>query len=265
MAFWGDYHTHTVYSHGKGTIEENVLRAVRLGMKEIAITDHGFRHMTYNVRRMDWKIMREEVDFLKIKYPSIKVYLGLETNLSSRRGKADILPTDMSILDIVVCGYHKFVLPDRLSDFGMFFLPNFIWGNTEKCSAKLIKRNTDAYIKLLEKYDIDIVSHINYGIKADAAEVARACRHFGTYVELNGKRISMTDKELAVIASEGTEFICDSDAHSINRVGDFSVPVAAVERVGIPYSQIANWERLPRFRSRIKKGLYDNASASDKP
>ena len=157
------------------------------------------------------------------------------------------------------------MLPDRLSDFGMFFLPNFIWGNTEKCSAKLIKRNTDAYIKLLEKYDIDIVSHINYGIKADAAEVARACRHFGTYVELNGKRISMTDKELAVIASEGTEFICDSDAHSVNRVGDFSVPVAAVERVGIPYSQIANWERLPRFRSRIKKGLYDNASASDKP
>ena len=103
---------------------------------------------------------------------------------------------------------------------------------------------------------MDIVSHINYGIKADAVEVARACRHFGTYVELNGKRISMTDKELELIAAEGTEFICDSDAHSVERVGDFSVPIAAIERVGIPYSQIANWERLPRFRSRKEKGLY---------
>ena len=256
MSFWGDYHTHTIYSHGKGTIEENVVRALKSGLKEIAITDHGFRHMTYNVRRMDWKTMRQETEFLKTKYPSINIYLGLETNLSSRRGKADILPSDMPMLDLVICGYHKFVLPDKLSDFGMFFLPNFIFGNTEKSSAKLIKRNTDAYIKLLEKSSVDIVSHINYGIKADAVEVARACRHYGTYVELNGKRISMTDKELELIAAEGAEFICDSDAHSVERVGDFSVPIAAIERVGIPYSQIANWERLPRFRSRKEKGLY---------
>lgn len=257
MSFWGDYHTHTVYSHGTGTIEENVLRAVRLGFKEIGITDHGFRHMTYNVRRMDWKAMREEVDLMKVKYPSIKVYLGLETNLSSRRGKADILPTDMPMLDLVICGYHKFVLPDRLSDVGAFFLPNFILGGTTKSTAKMIKRNTDAYIKMLEKYDIDIVSHINYGIKADAVEVARACAHFGTYVELNGKRVSMTDDELAAIAAEGIEFIVDSDAHSPGRVGEFSHPLAAVERVGIPYSQIANWERLPVFRSRKNKGFYE--------
>lgn len=78
MSFWGDYHTHTIYSHGKGTIEENVVRALKSGLKEIAITDHGFRHMTYNVRRMDWKTMRQETEFLKTKYPSINIYLGLK-------------------------------------------------------------------------------------------------------------------------------------------------------------------------------------------
>ena len=82
-------------------------------------------------------------------------------------------------------------------------------------------------------------------------------------VELNGKRISMTDEDLAKIAAEDVEFICDSDAHSVGRVGDFSVPVACIERVGIPYSQIANWERLPRFRSRIAKGLYDENKGGD--
>ena len=219
MAFWGDYHTHTIYSHGKGTIEENVLRAREIGLKEIAITDHGFRHMMYNVSRMDYRYMREDVENAKKKYPDINVYLGLETNLTSRHGKADVIESDMQKLDLLICGYHKFVLPD--------------------------------------KYDVDIVSHINYGIRADAVEVARACKYYGTYVELNGKRISMTDEDLAEMASEGAEFICDSDAHSVNRVGDFSVPVACIERVGIPYSQIANWERLPKFRSRRKKGLYD--------
>ena len=263
MAFWGDYHTHTIYSHGKGTIEENVLAAQKIGLKEIAITDHGFRHMMYNVRRMDFRYMREDVEFVKKKYPDINVYLGLETNLTSRFGKADVLSSDMPGLDLLICGYHKFVLPDKLSDFFKFFLPNFVFSNTDKNSKKTIARNTDAYIKLLESYDVDIVSHINYGIRADAVEVARACKHFGTYVELNGKRISMTDEDLAKIAAEDVEFICDSDAHSVGRVGDFSVPVACIERVGIPYSQIANWERLPRFRSRIAKGLYDENKGGD--
>ena len=44
MALFGDYHTHSVYSrrkHGKGTIEENVQSAVKKGLRQIAITDHG--------------------------------------------------------------------------------------------------------------------------------------------------------------------------------------------------------------------------------
>lgn len=109
---------------------------------------------------------------------------------------------------------------------------------------------------MLENYEIDIVSHINYAIKADAVEVARACKHFGTYVELNGKRISMKDEEIEKMAEEGVNFICDSDAHSPERVGDFSVPQAVVDKLKIPYELIANWEKFPRFRSRIKKGLY---------
>ena len=36
-----DYHTHTTFSHGKGSIEDNVKEAVKKGLKAIAITDHG--------------------------------------------------------------------------------------------------------------------------------------------------------------------------------------------------------------------------------
>ena len=35
MQILADYHTHTKYSHGKGTIEENVLEAISKGIKTI--------------------------------------------------------------------------------------------------------------------------------------------------------------------------------------------------------------------------------------
>ena len=38
MRILGDYHTHTTYTHGKSTVEENVEQAELLGLKEIAIT-----------------------------------------------------------------------------------------------------------------------------------------------------------------------------------------------------------------------------------
>ena len=53
MEILGDYHTHTVFSHGHGSIEDNVKAAIKMGLKEIAITDHGFSHNSYGVRRMD--------------------------------------------------------------------------------------------------------------------------------------------------------------------------------------------------------------------
>lgn len=254
MAFWGDYHTHTIYSHGKGTVEENVLQAIKIGLKEIAITDHGFKHLTYNVRRMDWPYIIADVNKMRIKYPQINLFLGLETNFNSMSGNVDILPSDMRFLDIVVCGYHKYVQPDKFIDAFGFFWPNFFLDTFRTSNKKVTTRNTDAYIRALEKYDLDIISHINYGITVDVLEVAKACIHYGTYVELNGKRINMTDAEIEKVAEIGGQFICDSDAHSVNRIGDFSAGEAVIERLHLPYDQIANWEKIPKFRSRqIKK------------
>ena len=60
-----DYHTHTTFSHGKGSIEDNVKAAVAAGLSGIAITDHGPGHLTYGVKRSDFPVMRAEVDRLR--------------------------------------------------------------------------------------------------------------------------------------------------------------------------------------------------------
>ena len=247
MAFWGDYHTHTVYSHGKGCIEENVLRAAKMGLKEIAIADHGFNHMFFNVRRSELPDMRRQIADLRIKYPCIQVYLSVESNVLDKQGHIDIKEKDWESLDLAVCGFHKLVFAPLSA--AAYFATN----NLGSKSAKTIARNTDAYVNAIIKNKIDILSHPGNFCKCDVREVARACKSYGTYFELNGKRIHLSDEELEIAAGEGVEFVCDSDAHTPRRVGDFSVAIAAIERVGIPYSSIANYDRLPAFRSRAKK------------
>ena len=51
MLLTGDYHTHTIYSHGSGTVMDNAVAAKELGLKEIAITDHGFEQMAFGIKR----------------------------------------------------------------------------------------------------------------------------------------------------------------------------------------------------------------------
>lgn len=78
--------------------------------------------------------MQEDVARVREKISGIDVYLGIESNLSSRKGKADINAAECEALDLIICGYHKFVIPDRISDTVLFFLPNFLFGDTEKSS-----------------------------------------------------------------------------------------------------------------------------------
>ena len=57
-----DLHTHTTFSHGKGSIEDNVKVAIEKGLKAIAITDHGPGHLTYGIKREAIPIMRKQID-----------------------------------------------------------------------------------------------------------------------------------------------------------------------------------------------------------
>ena len=50
MRVFADYHTHTVYSHGKNTVEENVVAAINANLKKIAISEHASSHLLYGVR-----------------------------------------------------------------------------------------------------------------------------------------------------------------------------------------------------------------------
>lgn len=249
MDFYGDYHTHTPYSHGKGKIEENVRRAAALGFKQVAITDHGFRHMMYNVKRRHVPAMQKEIAEAAERY-KIDVLMGLETNITGM-GAIDLKPSDYEFLDIVLCGYHKFVAPRRLRDFRHFF-GNLIFNKSEWHEKKWLSRNTDVYRSVIEKYKIDVITHINLDMPVDTVKVAKVCAETGTMIELNGKRIAFSDDQFRGMIETGVQFIVNSDAHRPERVGDFGPPLELLSRVPVPENRIANLNKKPVFRSHKK-------------
>ena len=78
MEILADYHTHTVYSHGKGSIEDNVKVAISKGIKKIGISDHGYKNVAYGVKIDDFEKMREEIDILKAQFGKLEVLMYLD-------------------------------------------------------------------------------------------------------------------------------------------------------------------------------------------
>ena len=248
MIILGDYHTHTKYSrhnHGRGTILENASAAAEKGLKQIAITDHGFNHMLYGVKRKEMPGIREEILTAR-EVAGVDILLGVEANLISLNGDIDLREEDYEYLDIVLMGHHKLVKYASKSDKYKLGLANLLEGPFAP-SKERINRNTTAFLKALDKQPIDIITHLNYGCPTDTLPVAKMAKQKGVLVELNGKRICFTDKEIEIMISEGVKFIINSDAHSPERVGEVNNAINLAFKLGIPPSQIVNLDKLPKF------------------
>lgn len=249
MILSADYHTHTVFSHGKGTIAENAEAAQKAGLKEIGITDHGFAHPAFGLRAGKLPKMRRLVDEAT-EQTGVKVLLGIESNIIGTDGAVDLKPKYYDKFDLFLAGFHKFVMYKFGSIFSLA-IPDITLSlfRAKHVSDRLIKENTKTFINVVKNNPVDVITHLNFCCYADAVEVAKACADYGTYLELNSKKTHLTDEELYAVCKTGVKFVVDSDAHTPSRVGEIELVKKTIERVGIPSDRIMNVDgRLPQFR-----------------
>lgn len=102
----GDLHTHSTYSDGLDSIEAMVRRALAIGHRYIAITDHSERANASRTVSLDALArQRDEIERLRERYPAIAILHGIEVDVMPD-GRLDFRDEVLATLDIVVASVH---------------------------------------------------------------------------------------------------------------------------------------------------------------
>ncbi len=230
----GDYHVHTTFSDGTGSVAECIERAISVGLTEIGIADH-----VSAVQPSVWEIPSiplakleryvAEVREAASRYDEITVLLGVEADYVPEHETQLRALLDGWPFDYVIGGVHgvdgfDFDDPARRRD------PR--WSDSDALFAAYY----ETVRRAAEFGGFDIIAHLDYiglwghtpgpavGDSIDAALDAIAAS--GAAIELNTDRFSdpagvmyPSDELLSAVGGRGTALVISSDAHAAEHVG----------------------------------------------
>ena len=235
MLLTGDYHTHTKYSknnHGKNTIHEMVAYAEDLGLESYGISDHGPKHLFFGIKPKNIEKAKAELNKER-ENTKLNLFFGIEANLIKLDGEIDLSDEQIKGLDLLLVGYHKGTISDFVSPLRNLFNPK-----------KQREINTEAYINCLNRYKVDILTHINEYIRVDVYKVACEAKKRGTLIELNNKHIHFNDEEAKALVRSGCDFILSSDAHRKENIARLDRVLEFVEKYKIEPERIVNLDKI---------------------
>ncbi|MBI5700745.1 PHP domain-containing protein [Candidatus Saganbacteria bacterium] len=219
-----DFHVHTISSgHAYSTLQEYVDQAKKIGLRYIAITDHGPAmpggpHI-YHFNNM--KMIPKEID-------GIKVLRGVEANIVNDNGDIDLTEADIDYggLQIVMVALHPYLGYEHQGE----------------------EKNTKVLIKALKTKRINIIAHPGnpkYPIKVK--EMVAAAKEHGVLIEINNSsdhsRPGSSDKCLEFakeVKRAGWKVILGSDSHIASMVGKFDLALKLCKEAGLGPDDIIN-------------------------
>lgn len=233
-----DYHTHTRFSHGKGDIEDNVRAALAKGLKTVAISDHGYGHMSYGIRKSDLPLMKEKIQILRGRYPDIEILLGMEANILDPEGTLDVDEEDVKLLDILLAGYHFGSTPRNWT--GVKFHGANFMARSGRFTSLSREMNTQACCNAMLRYPVTILTHPGAKGPIDISRIAAVAFQKGVWLEINSHHGYLTREQITEAASSGVTFVISSDAHRPQDVGQCDAGIKRALEAGLGPDQLAN-------------------------
>lgn len=226
-----DYHTHTLYSHGKCTVAQVARIAFERGVKTLAISEHGKGNVFYGVSDKAFIKMRREIEEQKKLYDGkMHIMMGIEADFLGN-GKTDI-PREIEF-DIVLAGYHRGIIPKN-----GFSASALLESFTSRCKADL---NTDEILRTFDRYpQIRIMTHPNEYIRINVDRLSKEAAARNILLEINNRHVTFTKEELMLSASNGARFVISSDGHTADEMCRFENATALAKEAGV-LSRVVNF------------------------
>lgn len=219
-----DLHVHSnTNAHAFSTIKENAEYAASIGMKVIAITNHG---PALEDSPHWWQILNIRVIPQYIN--GVRILKGVEANIVGENGELDINQKIYEQLEIILAGFH---------------------GNHLYYKNKDKEKNTRAVINLMKTQKADILVHLgNPEFPIDYEEVAKNAKKYNIALELNNSSLGGTRKgseqtcrELAKYAKQYGCYICiNTDSHFCEQIGHTPLSSKIAEEIDYPQELILN-------------------------
>ncbi len=230
----GDYHVHTTFSDGVGSVAQCIEHAISVGLSEIGIADHvsPVQPTPWDTASIPFARLEEYVAAVReagARYDGIAVLLGMEADyVPQHENELQALLAAMP-LDYVIGGVHvidgfEFDDPAARDDER--------WSDPDA----LFTAYYDIVRKAAECGCFDVIAHFDYiglwghapGPAVGGAVVAAldAVAASGAALELNTDRISdpagvmyPSDEVLRAACGRGIPLVISSDAHAAEHVG----------------------------------------------
>ena len=255
---YSNLHTHSVFSDGKHTLEENVLSAIEKGMCSLGFSDHSHTDcdLSYCMKTEQYDAYLQEIARLKKAYAhQIPLYAGLELDAYSQcdRERFDYLiasvhylvldgvchPIDHSAqqqLDCMAQGFDGNVLAMAKAYYDL------LTAHVEKTKPTFV-----GHFDVITKFSLMPVEDLKYQqIAGEALErVLRTC----PYVEMNTGAISRGVRKtpypspelLEILRDKGGEVVLGSDSHHRdNLIFGFDGCVQTLKQMGFDHISVFN-------------------------
>ncbi len=195
----GVFHIHTNYSDGRNTIEELVCACIERGWAYIGITDHS-KSAAYagGLSVDDIKRQREEIAQVQEKYPSFKLFHGIECDIL-KSGELDYPDDILERFDFVIASVHSNFTLDEKS-----------------MTQRIIKAIKNPYTTILG-HPTGRLLLARKAYPVNLQEILATSAETGTIIEINSNphRLDLDWLHIKHAKDLGIKFAISPDAHDI--------------------------------------------------